>query len=74
MLAKSKKRIPLILIAALVMLTIVLLLTGRPREIYMRQRAARLLLQIEHYHLAHGKYPVSLADPGDSRGEWSDLL
>ena len=64
MLSKSKKRIPLILIAALVMLTIVLLLTGRPREIYMRQRAARLVLQIEHYHSAHGKYPVSLADLG----------
>ena len=50
------------ILAGIVALTIALLLIGWPREIYMRLRAARLAAQIENYHTAHGKYPVSLLD------------
>lgn len=55
----------LLAIALIVGLVLIFLLTGWPYEIYMRSRSARLRSQIEHYHAAHGRYPVSLADiPG----------
>jgi len=55
-------RVRLAIVAAAVVFTAALVLSGWPREIYIRYRAARLAAQIERYHGAHGKYPVSLLE------------
>jgi hypothetical protein len=55
-------RLRLVSIAIVAVVVVALLLSGWPREIYMRYRAARLATQIESYHAANGKYPVSLLD------------
>ena len=55
-------RVRFVVVAAVVVLAVALVLSGWPREIYMRIRAARLAAQIERYHATHGKYPVSLLD------------
>lgn len=52
----------LVMIAAIVAVTVGVFASGWPYEIYMRTRAARLRAQIERYHSAHGKYPVSMLD------------
>jgi hypothetical protein len=55
-------RLRLVIVAAVIALAVAFLLTGWPREMYMRTRAARLAAQIERYHAPNGKYPVSLLD------------
>ena len=55
-------RVRIAIAAAAVVLAVAVVLPGWPREIYMRFRAARLAAQIERYHAANGKYPISLLD------------
>jgi hypothetical protein len=55
-------RVRVTIIAAVIVLAVAVVLSGWPREIYMRFRADRLAAQIERYHATHGKYPVSLLD------------
>ena len=50
------------IIAAVIVLAVAIVLSGWPREIYMRLRSDRLAAQIERYHATHGKYPVSLLE------------
>jgi len=52
----------LVMFAAVVLVAVGFFASGWPYEIYMRTRAARLRGQIERYHAAVGKYPVSLLD------------
>ena len=55
-------RVRLAIAAAAVVLVVPVVLPVWPREIYMRFRAARLAAQIERYHAANSKYPISLLD------------
>jgi hypothetical protein len=52
----------LAIFVGVVLVAVVLFASGWPHEIYMRSRAARLRGEIEHYHAAHGNYPISLLD------------
>jgi hypothetical protein len=55
-------RSKLVIFAAVVLVAVGLFVSGWPYEIYMRTRAGQLRAEIERYHAAHGKYPVSLLD------------
>ena len=58
------KRIGIILVAVILIGSIVYVAPWGGGA-YMRFKAAQLRERLEHYHTAHGKYPVSLADiPG----------
>src|SRR5260370_40880758 len=55
-------RARLAIVTTAIVLAVAVVLSGWPREFYMRFRAARLAAQIERYHAANGRYPVSLLE------------
>ena len=55
-------RVKLVIVGAVLVLGMAFVLSGWPYEIYMRSRADRIRAQIERYHAAHGKYPISLLE------------
>jgi hypothetical protein len=59
------KRIGIILALAVVLIASIVYVAPWGGGAYMRFKAAQLRGRLEYYHIAHGKYPVSLADiPG----------
>jgi hypothetical protein len=56
------KRAGIILLLAVLVIAAVVYAAPWGGGAYMRFRAAQIRAQLESYHTAHGKYPVSLAD------------